>query len=246
MNFQITQQTLDFIGKWEGLRLEAYQDVVGVWTIGWGETNPKHAFPGNVITKELADQLKWEYVNKDVQACNRLVKVPTSPEQQTAILSFCFNLGIPAFQRSTLLRKLNEGDYLGAWAEFPRWNRAGGKPVRGLTNRRKAEADLFLKGTRQEMFEQPKPKGSTKSNAQDKKPHVSSYAESNVVPATPPNPSNGAAAATGTVATAAMLKETSDGLAPLTPYSQYITYAFIVVTILALVYGLKKYRESRA
>jgi len=246
MNFQITQQTLDFIGKWEGLELTAYKDIKGVWTIGWGTTDPKYAFPGNVITKELADQLKWEYVNQDVQACNRLVKVPTSPEQQTAVLSFCYNLGIPAFQRSTLLRKLNEGDYLGAWAEFPRWNRAGGKPVRGLTNRRKAEADLFLKGTRQEMFEQPKPNGSTKSNAQEPKPHVPAHAESNVQPTSATPTGGGAAAATGTVATAAMLQEASDGLAPLAPYSQYITWAFLGVTILALVYGLKKYRESRA
>jgi len=235
MNFIYRPEVLDFIEKWEGNVLRAYRDVVGVWTIGVGITDPRYAFEGNVITKEESARLAQEYILKDIQACNRLVRVPTTPDQQTAILSFCFNLGISNFQRSTLLRKLNDGDYMGAYAEFPRWNQAGGRVLRGLVNRRKAEADLFLRGTQQSQ-----PSKESKS-AQELEPYKPTPASTNVVPTAPSNTErvNTGTAVTGTAATAAVLQEASNGLAPLAPYSTYITIAFVVLAVLALVWTLK-------
>lgn len=85
---------------------------------------------------------------KDIQrfedAINNLVKVPISQNQYDALVSFTFNIGIGAFKKSTLLRKLNAKDYEGAANEFPRWNKAGGKIIRGLVIRRSRERALFL------------------------------------------------------------------------------------------------------
>ena len=137
------------IAKFEGLRLRAYKDSGGLWTIGYGNTiNPETGLPikqGDVITKAKA--LDW--LKKDTAAfragVQKLVKVPVNDNQLAALTSLAYNIGLTAFSRSTLLRYLNTGvskDQVAA--QFLRWNRAGGQIVRGLTIRRKLESDLFL------------------------------------------------------------------------------------------------------
>lgn len=143
---------IDLIKKHEGLRLKAYLPTsYDVWTIGYGHTST--AYEGMVITEEKAEKLlradlKWV---RDVLA--KEVKVPLTQEQYDALASFIFNLGGTNFRTSTLLRKLNAYDYVGAADEFLRWNkqRQGGRMVvlRGLTKRRTEERALFLEGTEQ-------------------------------------------------------------------------------------------------
>lgn len=132
---------MDFIKSWEGERLEAYQCSAGVWTIGVGHT--KDVKPNDRITEGISKIL----FEQDLLAfkCEMLplVKVEVTQGQFVALLSFVFNLGITPFKTSTLLKKLNQCDYVGASNEFLRWKYANGKVVKGLLNRRKAEKALF-------------------------------------------------------------------------------------------------------
>ena len=144
---RLTNQTARcLIGHAEGLRLESYQDPGGVWTIGWGTTkiNGKPVRPGMVITREQAAT----YFNHDLaiveQEVSNLVKVPLTDNQFAALVSFVFNIGASAFKKSTLLKKLNTGDYDGAANEIGRWIFAKGKFFAGLISRREQERDLFL------------------------------------------------------------------------------------------------------
>jgi lysozyme len=133
---------LELIKAFEGLRLKAYLCSARVWTIGYGHT--KGVKQGAVCTQAEADAFLLEDVKWVLTAVERTVKVPLTPGQRAAINSFVFNCGAGAFRTSTMLRKLNTGDYKGAAAEFPRWNKAGGKVINGLVSRRKAERKVFL------------------------------------------------------------------------------------------------------
>ena len=137
---------LDHIKEWEALRLEAYKPTPDdVWTIGWGHTHT--AREGMVITKREAERLLRVDLAWVRSTLEELVEVPLTQLQYDALASFIFNIGRPQFATSTLLRKLNAGDYLGAAEEFPRWNKQKGKVLRGLTRRRKQEREMFLNGT---------------------------------------------------------------------------------------------------
>lgn len=127
--------------KFEGLRLQAYQDIVGVWTNGYGNTH--NVVPGSTITLDQAISDLRDNIAGAEYVVNRVVTVPLKQGQFDALVDFVFNLGAGNFQSSTLLRKLNAKDYAGAAAEFNKWNHAGGKVVAGLTARRQAETDLF-------------------------------------------------------------------------------------------------------
>lgn len=139
-----SQAGIDAIKDYEGVRLKAYDDGVGVWTIGVGHT--KGVKRGDVITMDQVD----EFLRADLQeaeAAVRLnVKVPLEQCQFDALVSFVFNLGAGAFKGSTLLKKLNSGDYDGAADELLRWNKAGGRVLAGLTKRRISERIMFLEG----------------------------------------------------------------------------------------------------
>lgn len=130
------------IAKFEGLRLDSYQDQKGVWTIGYGHTGPD-VTPGLSITQELAEHL----LSKDLQVAelvvNHTVKVLLDQNEFDALVSFVFNLGGRSLANSTLLTLLNKGDKAGAAAQFKRWNHVGGVENLGLTKRRAAEAELF-------------------------------------------------------------------------------------------------------
>lgn len=127
--------------KFEGLRLQAYQDIVGIWTNGYGNTH--NVVPGSTITLDQAVSDLRDNIAGAEYVVNRVVTVPLKQGQFDALVDFVFNLGAGNFQSSTLLRKLNAQDYAGAAAEFNKWNHAGGKVVAGLTARRQAETDLF-------------------------------------------------------------------------------------------------------
>lgn len=130
----------------EGLRLNAYLDPVGIWTIGWGHTGT--AREGMVITLSEAEKLLENDLKTAESAIHRLVEVPLNQQQFDALASFIFNVGVGNFSSSTLLKKLNSGDYMGAANEFPRWNKGTikGKKVilPGLVRRRADERKLFL------------------------------------------------------------------------------------------------------
>lgn len=144
---RISDKGISLIKQFEGLRLTAYQDSVGVWTIGYGWTQPvdgKPIRPGMTIKEETAERLLRTGLVSYESDVSKLLKVKLAQGQFDALVSFAYNLGARALSTSTLLQKLNAGDYAGAAAEFPRWNKAGGKVLPGLTRRREAERALFL------------------------------------------------------------------------------------------------------
>ncbi|EPQ1034095.1 lysozyme [Enterobacter hormaechei] len=144
---QTSEKGIALIKQFEGCRLTAYQDSVGVWTIGYGWTYPVDGKPiraGMTINQETAERLLKTGLVSYESDVSRLVKVGLTQGQFDALVSFTYNLGARSLSTSTLLRKLNAGDYAGAADEFLRWNKAGGKVLNGLTRRREAERALFL------------------------------------------------------------------------------------------------------
>ncbi|HGG8805268.1 TPA: lysozyme [Enterobacter hormaechei subsp. hoffmannii] len=144
---QTSDKGIALIKEFEGCKLTAYQDSVGVWTIGYGWTQPVDGKPiraGMTIKQETAERLLKTGLVSYEGDVSRLVKVGLTQEQFDALVSFTYNLGARSLSTSTLLRKLNAGDYTGAADEFLRWNKAGGKVLNGLTRRREAERALFL------------------------------------------------------------------------------------------------------
>ncbi len=144
---QTSDKGIALIKEFEGCKLTAYQDSVGVWTIGYGWTQPVDGKPiraGMTIKQETAERLLKTGLVSYESDVSRLVKVGLNQGQFDALVSFTYNLGARSLSTSTLLRKLNSGDYAGAADEFLRWNKAGGKVLNGLTRRREAERALFL------------------------------------------------------------------------------------------------------
>lgn len=144
---QTSEKGIALIKQFEGCKLTAYQDSVGVWTIGYGWTQPVDGKPiraGMTIKQETAERLLKTGLVSYESDVSRLVKVGLNQGQFDALVSFTYNLGARSLSTSTLLRKLNAGDYAGAADEFLRWNKAGGKVLNGLTRRREAERALFL------------------------------------------------------------------------------------------------------
>lgn len=144
----VSPSGVDLICNFEGLRLKAYDDGVGVWTIGFGTTK----YPNGIRVKKgdtcTLDQAK-AYMQNDLksfeQTVNNTVKVPLNQNQFDALVSLAYNIGSTAFKNSTLVKRLNEGNYKAAANQFNVWVNAGGKRMQGLVNRRAAERTLFLK-----------------------------------------------------------------------------------------------------
>lgn len=137
-----SQDGIDLIKKFEGCKLKAYQDSVGVWTIGYGST--LGIKEGMRITQEQADDYLRQDLEDSESAVKRLIAVPLTQNEFDALVSFTFNLGAGNLSRSTLRNKLNGHDKAGAADEFPKWVNAGGKPLKGLVRRRNAERAMFL------------------------------------------------------------------------------------------------------
>jgi GH24 family phage-related lysozyme (muramidase) len=145
-----SQAGIDLIHSFEGLRLKAYPDP-GTggkpWTIGWGSTTDEQGRPiepGTVWTRERADaRFRKHLVQFEQEVRDALGDAPVTQNQFDAMVSLAYNIGCAAFRKSTLVRKHRAGDYEGAALEFVRWNRAGGKVMRGLIRRREAEARMY-------------------------------------------------------------------------------------------------------
>lgn len=133
-----------FVPWYEGTELQSYQDSAGVWTICTGHTAT--ATPDMTVTKKQCDALLTSDLGQAYAAVDDLVEVPIPILTRAALGSFVFNVGRGAFSDSTLLRKLNAGDIVGACNQLPRWVYAGGKRLRGLVKRRADERELCLAG----------------------------------------------------------------------------------------------------
>lgn len=135
---------LTLIKSFEGLSLEKYRDAVGKWTIGYGHLIlPNENFPQALSKVEAEDLLRADLGTTE-RGIHRLVTVALNQNQFDALVAFAFNVGLGNLQNSTLLRLLNQGQYQEAADQFPRWNKAGGKILAGLTRRRDAERALFM------------------------------------------------------------------------------------------------------
>ena len=137
---------LPLIREAEGLELVAYDDAVGVLTIGYGHTG-KDVTRGMRITKEQAEAFLLTDATSAQRIVRKYVRVPLAPWQEAALISFVYNLGMARFTGSTLLRLLNKGDYAQVTAQLARWNKGTVKGVlvelRGLTRRRAAEGRMW-------------------------------------------------------------------------------------------------------
>jgi len=136
---------LPLIKRWEGCKLTAYPDPGtggAPWTIGWGSTGPGIR-RGVTWTQAQADARLADDVRKFMDGVSAALTVAPLPRELAAMTSLAYNVGLSAFRGSTLLRKFNAGDKAGAAAEFPRWNKAGGRVMQGLVNRRADERTVF-------------------------------------------------------------------------------------------------------
>jgi len=137
----ISNTGVELLTHFEGLELEAYQDSVGVWTIGYGHT--KGVFPGMKITKSQAANMLKSELNEYQGYITDMVKVQLSQCQYDALVCWVYNLGPTNLRSSTLLKVLNQRDKFLVPEQIRRWNKAGGKVLKGLVRRREAEALLF-------------------------------------------------------------------------------------------------------
>ena len=138
---------VDLICGFEGKRLVAYDDGVGVWTIGFGTTvypNGIKVKKGDTCTEAQAKAYMAYDLKKFESAVNNAVKVPLNQNQFDALVSLAYNIGTDAFSKSTLVKKLNANNIRGAADQFDVWVNAGGKRMQGLVNRRAREKALFI------------------------------------------------------------------------------------------------------
>lgn len=144
---RVSQSGVSMIMGFEGFRTRSYDDGVGVWTIGYGTTrypDGSKVKPNQVCTAiQAQDYLKHDLIEFE-DTVNGSVKVPLNQNQFDALVSLTYNIGSGAFKDSTLLKRLNEGNYQEAADQFLRWNKAGGRVLDGLVKRREAERKVFL------------------------------------------------------------------------------------------------------
>ena len=135
---------IKLIKESEGCKLKAYKDCIGVVTIGWGQT--KGIKEGMTWTQNQADE---DLIKTALEVLNRAIKASpilatVNMEKQAAIADFVYNLGIGSYTSSTLKKKVDANDWISAAVEIKRWDKAGGKVLKGLTIRRNKEAELLL------------------------------------------------------------------------------------------------------
>lgn len=146
---KVNQAGLDLIKRYEGWRANAYRDAVGIWTIGYGHTSmaghPK-VTAGLKITQAEGDAILARDVEKFATGVARLIKVPLKDNQFSALVSFAFNVGLGAFEGSSVLKYVNHSNFAGVPGRLKLWNKAGGKTLPGLVKRRAAEGKMFADG----------------------------------------------------------------------------------------------------
>jgi len=159
-HLKLTEKGAKLIQHFEGClkphegKFKAYKCPANVLTIGWGHTN-HHGRQFDAATRWTAKECHQVFL-EDMEGFERdvrkAVKVPLTDYQFDALVSFTYNCGSGALNKSTLLKKLNAGDFAGAAREFKKWNKAGGKELKGLTRRRNSEAVMFA-GLSDENFD---------------------------------------------------------------------------------------------
>ena len=128
--YMINEDSKNLIKFFESCALTAYQCPAKVWTIGWGATKYNDGTkvkPGDKITQKQADELFEALLTEFEAGVKKLIKVPLSENQLGAVVSFAYNCGLGNFKTSTLLKKINASDFVGADKEFAKWTKAGGK-----------------------------------------------------------------------------------------------------------------------
>lgn len=144
---KINTAGLNLIKRWEGLRLKAYQDSVGVWTIGYGHTaaaGPPAPARGMTITEQEATDILARDLGQYERAVTKALSIVPSANQFAAMVSLCYNIGPANFAKSSVVRLFNASKPREAADAFLMWNKAGGKVLKGLTARREDERKLFL------------------------------------------------------------------------------------------------------
>lgn len=142
----VNQAGMDLIKRWEGCKLKAYKDVAGVWTVGYGLTTAAgfiEVGPDTTLTQEEADWYLEQAVNKYADGIRSAITAPINENQFAAFVSLAYNVGIAGVRRSSALRHFNEGNLDKVPRAIRAWNKAGGRVVQGLVNRREAEVKLF-------------------------------------------------------------------------------------------------------
>tara|TARA_R100000231_G_scaffold53798_1_gene45228 strand:- start:290 stop:733 length:444 start_codon:yes stop_codon:yes gene_type:complete len=137
----ISKEGIALLKKFEGCKLQAYQDSVGVWTIGYGHT--KDVQEGLKITQEEAEVMLQEEMPEYEEYVKKYVTHPLEQHQFDALVCWTYNLGPNNLRNSTMLTVLNQGRLSDVSFEMQRWNKAGGEVLKGLVRRRKAESLLF-------------------------------------------------------------------------------------------------------
>lgn len=222
IKYSFSPACVNLVKKFEGLHkltpegdVRAYRCPAGKWTIGYGHT--KGVKSGMRISVEEAERLLEEDLQECVDHVNKLVKAELTQAQTDALTSFVFNLGPTQFKSSTLLKKLNAGDYDGAALEFPKWNKARENGVLkvfpGLTRRRTAEAALFSMDAEIETIPMPQ-----KPQAEALKPLSKSKTMAGA-----------SLAGLGTIAS-----EAASSIESLTYYSETIKYVFLALTLIGV------------
>ncbi len=140
--FKYSDAGLALTKEFEGLRLEAYRDSGGIWTIGYGHTG-RDVCPGRRVSEFEAEVLLRADLRDAIACVNREVDVQIEQHQFDALVDFCYNVGRGNFEHSSLLGKVNLEDFAGATVHFGLWVNVDMKPVPGLVRRRAAEAAMF-------------------------------------------------------------------------------------------------------
>ena len=142
---EISNQVIKIIEECEGFKSEAYLDEGGLPTIGFGTTrvNGQPVHMGMTCTREEAEEWIMEHLNGELSSLQKLITVDLNQNQLDAIADFAYNEGIGAFGGSTLLRRINSGDFDAAADQFSKWITCKGKILQGLVKRRNLERTLF-------------------------------------------------------------------------------------------------------
>jgi lysozyme len=151
-SFRIDEQGIELIRSFEGLRLTAYQDATGIWTIGYGHTSSAgdpQVNRGLTISQEDAEKILQRDVAQFAQGVARLITIKLNEAQFACLVSFAYNVGLDAFARSGVLKAVNARDFEAVPRRLALWTKAGGKTLPGLVRRRAAEAALFMAGDSQ-------------------------------------------------------------------------------------------------
>lgn len=244
MRYETSDQGKEHIKKFEKFVAKAYLDPRGVWTIGWGTTNPEVAFEGNTITREEAE----EWFQRDLKKTEKDVLQLTNNKYLNqpifdALVGLVYNIGRgssdprnpPGYLRSTLRRKLNAGDLDGAALEFDRWVYSGGVRLKGLVRRRKAEREMFTRGMAL-MFKKPV---ETITERPTMDSNIEPDAPSNGNPARNP----GMQVAAG-VSSGGILTQATEKIEPLAPYSDYIMVVFVILSLAGIGYTFYRMRKG--